>query len=164
MITILDDHIHLIRSHPEMYLRVQPTQAVELAQWLVGNIALLEPKAEITLVRHKHDWWLIGSDVDWLVGDERALEDRLEVFNKITPFPEAGVNSMRCEILLKAFCSDLITLMRIDGHSCLDVLCRDEPRFSEDELKVDWNAIDAIMQQHAWQRVVAFRVPRDVAK
>ncbi|MBI3971022.1 MAG: hypothetical protein HY332_07005 [Chloroflexi bacterium] len=69
---------------------------------LVGE-ALLCDVLDVTVER-LGDWWIVSSSQDWL-----SAADVEKVFRRIVPFPEAGPNSMRAEVLLAAFCRDVVT-------------------------------------------------------
>ena len=96
------DSLAYVRSNPERFFRLGVPSGVEIAKALVGN-ALLLGASELSVLR-LGSWWMVCGNVDWIGegSDETA-------FSKIVPFPEAGDNSMRAEILATAFCSAVIT-------------------------------------------------------
>jgi hypothetical protein len=53
------------------------------------------------------DWFVIGSDLDWLKHEEYNV---LELFDNVAPAPAHGEHSMRGEILIKAFARDVAVL------------------------------------------------------
>ena len=70
--------------------------------------------AHKTLIVHDDDtWWVVVADVDWLASAGRPLS---ELFSTIVPFPGAGDNSMRSEVLLGAFAEQVLTWCGNDGE------------------------------------------------
>jgi hypothetical protein len=70
----------------------------------------------------------------------------LKAFQQIVPFPEAGANSMRSEILLSAFAEVTIT---IGPEGCSEIVGhvdRNDPVWAE------------MKKRKQWRRVIAFRV------
>ena len=100
----LDDPVESIRSHPDMYLR-GGFNASSMAGRLAGD-ALMLGALHVTITRSDM-WHIISADNDWLSAHP-PVEPR-ETFFQIVRFPEAGVNSMRGEILLTAFASKVIS-------------------------------------------------------
>jgi hypothetical protein len=101
--------------------------------------ALVESNRRV-VVERLNDWWIIASDHDWI---GPAAKDH---FERIVPFPEAGPNSMRSEVLLTAFADDVIVFDAV-SH-CI--------------IKGDAKATEpliALRKQHPeWKRIVAFRL------
>lgn len=56
-------------------------------------------------------WWIVGSDVDWLTNVPCTIA---ELFRRVVPAPEHGEHSMRGEVLVGAFCSD-VSVVGTDG-------------------------------------------------
>ena len=54
-------------------------------------------------------WYLVGSDLDWCRIGRFLPSDPLELFRRSWPFPEAGVNSIRSEIVVAALAEDVFT-------------------------------------------------------
>ena len=68
-------------------------------------------------IRRSNDWWVIGSDKDWLEAPYYGYSE-VELFARIVPAPQHGRNSMRGEILVAAFFRSVWTSR--DGHrSCI---------------------------------------------
>jgi hypothetical protein len=63
------------------------------------------------VIRSSGEWWTIGSDVDWLAG---AASSIVELFGRVVPAPAHGEHSMRGEVLVGAFASD-IAVIGTDG-------------------------------------------------
>ncbi len=55
-----------------------------------------------------HDgWWVIASDEDWLMHPEFSVR---QLFENVVPAPEHGEHSLRAEVLVNAFASDVFTI------------------------------------------------------
>lgn len=135
--------IEHLKAHPEMYLGyggvVDPRElAVKIASGpiFLGMVPVLVDRAG--------DWWLVASPQDWLALD--ASTSVAEAFNRIRPFPTAGRNAMRAEVLLSAFADD-VAVYGADGRT---VVKGCEDGFPELEA-----VIQGRLDRH---RVVAFRV------
>jgi hypothetical protein len=104
----LTDSLPFIRSSPERFLRQTPATGHELATALAGD-ALLLTGAPTTLTRVRGDWWVVGCEADWLARPETEANP-VSAFSRILPFPEAGPNSMRAEVLIGAFATTAVTV------------------------------------------------------
>ena len=135
------DPIEHIRSHPDMYLWGGSASPSDLASRLTADALLLG--ASRTLVVHTDQWWAVAADVDWLAG---AVVSADALFGRIVPFPQAGVNSMRSEVLLTAFADDVVTWS--EG---------DRPRRVKGA-EADWTVVHAKIADASWRRVIAFRL------
>ena len=113
--------------------------SIYLAQRLSSD-AMVLGATEVDVVR-AGEWWTVASDTDWLAKPCECALDKL--FHQVIPFPEAGPNSMRSEILLTAFARDVVTIN------------------SSEEVKVIVGnlAADTIsLDSSRWARIVKFRV------
>ena len=84
---VLDDHVAVVRTRPEMYL----TSGRFSAQEAVGHIvqaALFAGATALSVVRVPPDRWIVSSSRDWLPSDRT-----LAVFRRIVRFREAGPNA-----------------------------------------------------------------------
>lgn len=79
-------------------------RALEIATGLIGDVLILAGSVQ---AYRDGEWWVIGSGVDWIGFDGKYNIN--EIFSQMTPFPEAGDNSMRAEILLFCFARDVVT-------------------------------------------------------
>ena len=96
--------IQHIRDHPRMYLPDGKVSGEYLLSQLVLDALFLGVRD--IRVQHINEWWLIGSSADSFPED--SGEQLITLFTQVVPFPEAGVNSMRTEVLLTAFAQDVI--------------------------------------------------------
>jgi hypothetical protein len=139
-IFIMNEPLEFIKQRPKMFLR--NISGVELAMAVVAGACLMTEKP--VTVRHKEPWWLVGSEMDWL-GSQPGVSIQ-DFFSRIIPFPEAGPNSMRGEILLAAFAADIVV------HGKPDTCVVKGKVLPTDEI---WHFIRTNPE---WLRVVAFRM------
>src|SRR5690348_11695923 len=99
------DPLEHIRANREMYLPGGRCDPAYLAT-RVAEDALTSGAKRVEIL-HWQDWWVVAADSDWMArccsGDVR------ELFDRVVPFPESGVNSMRSEVLLSAFADEVVT-------------------------------------------------------
>ncbi len=133
------DPIEHIRANPRLYLNSEGTDPAELATRLAGDALTLG--ATRTLVVHHDDWWLVAADFDWIKSPAISIR---ELFNRVIPFPEAGVNSMRSEVLVSAFADDVVTSNGGSSEVLKGVSAGHESL--------------SVPNDPSWARVVAFRL------
>ena len=46
--------------------------------------------AEHVDINEDTDWWIVASETDWMYPRPPSYNDRLELFDRIVPFPEQG--------------------------------------------------------------------------
>ena len=135
------DPVEHIRRNPERYVPAGRVEPEYLAERLAEDARILGARAVQT--RQVGGWWVVAADFDW-VGDGTS-SGAPDVFSNVVAFPEAGVNSMRSEILLTAFADDVVTS---DGTSTQVV-------------KTSGTAAPHVrdfVPHGPWRRVVAFRI------
>lgn len=94
-----------VRRNPSMYLGGQgKVSGQSLAARLVFDV--IDLGALPVDVRRAEDWWIISASLDWLYAAGSTPE---RLFHNVVPFPEAGDNSCRREILLTAFADAVVT-------------------------------------------------------
>jgi hypothetical protein len=103
---IFDKPIDFIKNHPERFLR-QNNLGLELSTNIVGDALLLVD--EPVTAQKQNEWWIVSCESDWIINQSNYTVE--ETFSRIIPFPEAGQNSMRSEVLLPAFAKDVITIL-----------------------------------------------------
>jgi hypothetical protein len=101
------DAIDHIRSNPEMYLPGGKPDASALAKRLAGDALLLG--ATVVGYGSSNGWWFVAADKDWLRNSAAGTED---AFTRIIPFPEAGPNAVRTEVLLYAFAKEIVAIVQ----------------------------------------------------
>ncbi len=90
-----------LRAHPEWYFKSGEFERETVVSLLVRE-ALLSSHVTRAWAQKDGPWTAVTADGDWLAGDLRS-------FSTPTPFPEGGVNAMRVEVLLTAFCDTVAT-------------------------------------------------------
>lgn len=146
---IVDDPLPFIRKSPERFLRQIPAQGHELATNLVGDAVLLTGAAA-TVCRGPGPWWIVGCEKDWLALGATA-GNPCQAFQRLLPFPEAGANSVRSEVLLTAFAEVVISVGPEGRWVGLGTVDDSDPV---------WTRIE---KRERWQRSVAFRMPVSVS-
>ncbi|MGW5046308.1 hypothetical protein [Streptomyces griseoluteus] len=91
-----------MRGRESRFFRSGVYDAVELAGMIATEALTLG--AETVQIRSEGDWLIVTADKDWLEPYGQ------EAFHAITPFPEAGVNSMLAEVLAVAFSAAATTV------------------------------------------------------
>ena len=99
--------LEYIRLNPGMYLPAGDIHlGVKLAQLLVVD-SLALGATDVRVLREQ-DWFAVSADRDWLaLGHGGSNVGNL--FSSVTPMPEAGVNSIRHEVVVAAFSHDVVT-------------------------------------------------------
>jgi hypothetical protein len=102
----MDDPIQWVLAHPERFFKTAKPNGLELAQsvWLDATLSGMRD----VLIRHDGDVWVIAASGSWL--QEGALTTS-DLFARIVPLAAAGPNSMRSEILLSAFCTEVVAVV-----------------------------------------------------
>lgn len=104
------DPLEWVRSSAGRFFPSGVPEPLHLLAYLMADV--LELGGGACVIKRTGEWWVIGSDVDWL-HDNRYTER--ELFARVVAAPSHGVHSMRGEILLAAFARSVwITL---DGHA-----------------------------------------------
>jgi hypothetical protein len=137
-VQIIDATSHL-RKNRERFLPSGVASGPHLAGRIVEDALLVGAKR--VHVYHASGWWIIASETDWLpVG---SVEDTKSLFTVVTSFPEGGPNSMRSEVLLGAFATDVATYRQ--GEWLTIQGCNIDP-------------CTLGMDHASWERAIAFRV------
>lgn len=143
---VFNDPYALIRKRPEMFIR--EVSGPELAERIAGD-ALRLTGGPVTMLR-TGPWWVIAAQTDWLAKEpESSVED---LFSRPVPFPQAGDNSIRGEVVLAAFADPLVTYTRELGQVIKGKVPKDEPI---------WGLLKS---NPDWKRVVAFCLPEKAKK
>ena len=139
---IIDDAVGTVQSNPSMYLQTEEARAYQLVSSLASDATILE--AFPVVIDRIAGWWVVAAEQDWLIkGNEFPPEIS---FRRIVPFPEAGQNSIRSEILLTAFADRAVTYR---GGERL-VITGDEKELEELEV--------TLRRHYRNHRIVAFRM------
>ena len=100
-----------IRAHPELYFSTGHPDPSELATRLAADALSLN--ASRTIAIHQGPIWAVAADVDWLASAPVPIQS---LFERIVPFPQSGVNSMRSEVLIAAFAQYVETWCGEEHH------------------------------------------------
>jgi hypothetical protein len=101
------DPLKWVRSIPKQFFGRDRPEAVHLLAYVMADI--LELGKGQCLIKAVDNWHVIGSDVIWLVHEQYGVA---ELFNHVVPAPAHGEHSMRGEILVSAFASDVAVIDR----------------------------------------------------
>ena len=102
---VVENAVEWVRGRPEMYFAAGSPDIFELVRAVWGD-AVLSGVADI-LVHHDVSAWVVAGSSDWLTDGE---VQPAELFSRIVPLAAAGPNSQRSEILLNAFCSEVVAI------------------------------------------------------
>ena len=98
-----------------------------------------------TKIDVKAGWYFICADVDWLFNSVHKVNGIEDIFKNPFPFPEAGVNSCRMEVMARIFSEKAYTI----GHGKMYPI-KGEP--------VSSNTLDKHLTSLGdWKRIVAFK-------
>jgi hypothetical protein len=101
-VTPLTDATEYIRKHIDLFFRSGTANALECATCLASDAFILG--ATETRILRRNDWWLVAANCDWL--SHETLEPAT-LFARMIPFPQAGPNSIRSEILVGTFALEI---------------------------------------------------------
>lgn len=137
------DPLEFVKNNRRMFVGDAPI-GPHLVMQTVGTL-LWSGSFKIS-VESAQEWWLIESDQDWLLSE--TGKPQLDRFSKIIPFPAAGQNCHRFEILLMAFCDSIVStgsdgVIWIKGNGNLSMM---PP------------SMRGILAQRPSGRVIAFRI------
>ena len=105
-LTTIDDAVEWVLGHPERFFRTGAANEVELAQWVWMDAAL--SGVPDVLVHHELGVWVVAGSANWLADQKLTVGD---LFERVVPLSAGGPNSMRSEILLNAFCSEVVAVV-----------------------------------------------------
>ncbi|MCA9591440.1 MAG: hypothetical protein KC657_39360 [Myxococcales bacterium] len=102
----IDDAVSWVLAHPERYFKAGKADDLELAQSVWMDATLWGCRDVI--VHHDGAVWAIAGSANWLHEKPLSAPD---LFVRVVPLTAAGPNSMRSEILLNAFCTEVVALV-----------------------------------------------------
>lgn len=100
------DSIENIRRRPDMFLPFGQLSAASLLS-CIATEALILAETSVRCER-RGDWWIAMSEFDWL--STNSITHPIQYFQSTVPFPQAGQNSHFGEIVLAAYCPNLVTV------------------------------------------------------
>ncbi|MDX3311450.1 hypothetical protein ACWGH3_26625 [Streptomyces sp. NPDC054884] len=101
------DLMGYLERNESRFFRAGSYDAIELAG-MIATEALTLGAGQVQ-IQSDGEWLTVAADQDWLEDQE------YEAFHAITPFPQAGPNSMLAEILTFAFSAGVITATRAES-------------------------------------------------
>ncbi|WP_405894961.1 hypothetical protein OG272_25735 [Streptomyces sp. NBC_00104] len=97
-----------LQRNERQFFRSGGYNSIELAG-MIATEALMLGADNVRIHSHR-EWMTVTADKDWLEPYEH------EAFHEITPFPEAGANSMLAEVLAVAFSAGVTTTTRVGAR------------------------------------------------
>ena len=107
---VLDDGVAWARSHVALLFPNGRVDPMILLSYVMADVLVLG-RGECRIVE-RDGWWVVSSDVDWMAGardpGRRGAEVPInELFARVVAAPEHGEHSLRAEVLVNAFASDV---------------------------------------------------------
>jgi hypothetical protein len=107
------DPLAWVSSRPIQFFRTGRADALQLVTCVLADVVTLGGgECRVSVIE---DWWLVSSDIDWMKNAKFSVQ---ELFSQVVADPRLGDHSMRAEILLNAFASDVFTT---DSHAPLAI-------------------------------------------
>ncbi len=94
--------IDWVRSRPQQFFPPGPIAAVQIAAYVMADVMLLG--GESCVVRRFGDWWIVAGERNWLQHETIDVE---ALFRRVVPDPRQGNHSMRSEIIVAAFATQV---------------------------------------------------------
>ena len=141
------DGLAWVRERPAQFFSRGRVEVVSLLAYLMSDV--LELGGGECRISTRDLWAFVASDIDWLRHERLST---VELFNRVVPAPAHGEHSMRAEVLVNAFATDVFTWAPEDRCSI---------RGNPPEEEILRAAVDL-----SWsRRVVAFRTgpPNDAS-
>ena len=96
-----------LKKHPEMFFGSEGA-----SEQGVANILSLTAKhlgaSDVKSIK-RNDFMCVCSDKDWLILENKDGLTEINVFYRLWPFPEGGVNAARIEAIAKVYSSILVS-------------------------------------------------------
>jgi hypothetical protein len=103
------DSVAFVRDHPDIYFGIDHRPTVDLLITSVTSDAVILGVDLIVIERTVRACFVFGNK-NWMRIGRKEGESYIDIFNKIHQFPQAGQNSIRSEILVTAFSSDVVAI------------------------------------------------------
>lgn len=139
-LTIITDPVGFIRNRPDLFLPEGRVSGEILALRLISDI-LIQPY-RLAMALRADEWWVVASNEDWMLCSSNATHR--DPFTHVIAFVEAGPNSLHTEILITAYCKDVITFAGM--------------RERKVKGERDDNLLKEVRKHPEWCRCVAFRL------
>src|SRR5262245_48486171 len=111
------DGLAWVRERPEQFFPSGQPDAMWLVAYVMSDV--LELGRGECRISSRAGWWWVASDADWM---RHPVHSPQELFQRVVPAPGQGMHSLRSEVLLNAFASDVFiwspgTSTRIKGEA-----------------------------------------------
>lgn len=104
-IRLISDPVEIVRNNPDRYLGSESISGTGLSNLIEQDANFLGcGEVGISII---NEWYVVSAEDDWIKKNSQGIESWLEVFKKLMPLPEAGVNAIRHEIFLMAFAKNI---------------------------------------------------------
>jgi hypothetical protein len=90
--------VQWVLTRPERFFSSSAPDPLRLLAYLMADVLVLGGGS--CTIHRVDDWWVVGSDADWLRHERFSVR---ELFERVVAQPEHGEHSMRAEILVAAF-------------------------------------------------------------
>ncbi len=106
------DPVQWLLARPQQFFLGGSANPLDLAASIMADVLLV---SEQCVVRCLGDWWIVGSDVNWIQHPTHSVED---LFQRVVPDPRQGRHSMRAEVIVGAFASR-VALVAAGEQRCI---------------------------------------------
>jgi hypothetical protein len=105
MLTVHNNALEFIRSHPELFFPDGIPDPLVCTQCVVGEI-IASGGTDIS-IRRAAEWWLVTSAIDWFMNLDLSL-----LFQQFIPLPQLARNASRFEVVVAAYAASVATMCR----------------------------------------------------
>ena len=143
-------NVHRINKHPLEWAREHPVfffadgkaSSQALTEKLIVAVRVLG--SDTASCHVVNEWSVVAAADDWFLLGQFRIPESLQ-FASLTPFPEAGQNSTRPEVLVAAFARDIVVLGPLGVRVAKGTVAAND-------------ALHSVFARFpAWKRAVAFR-------
>ena len=104
---VIIDPVAWVAARPMQFFRTENPDALALLPYVMNDVLFLG--AGECRVSRAEGWLFVSSNGDWMRHDSISVE---ALFSRVVAEPGLGQHSMRSEILLNAFASDILVATR----------------------------------------------------
>jgi hypothetical protein len=134
------DGLSWARERVGQFFSTGRTDAIVLLSYIMADVIELG-RGECRILG-KDGWWLVSSDVDWLRHPSLSIS---ELFANVVPAPAHGLHSLRAEVLVNAFATDVF-IWNLDSKT---IIKGESPNLG---------VVDTVAEWAQCRRTLAFRV------
>jgi hypothetical protein len=140
-LAILDNSLDWVKTHPERFFSNGAPNEIELIRAVWMDAMLLG--ADAVLVKRHAGVTIVAASLNWLT---HPLFGPHELFVRLVALPEAGASGVRSEVLLAAFCRDIV--------ACAD----DAILFEHGDRAIAETVLSVLVANSAMRAAVGFRL------